>query len=245
MMRELRTFRLVVVAGFLTACSAVAQAKTEVELGLGILNYRDTSSKMDLDDLDIEADSTTTLTGDPNWTLTLLPDQYILELGVESGREDEIGRTLVAGAVVGEHFYAGAFLGMETIKSTIENDPDTGASTKTKANDNFLLIGPFAMYRTKTLEKRVTAHAALLRVSSKTKTEAGAAEAKSNWELLGLRFGGSYHAKVADRLYAGAGASYTLSLSGDAEVDGGNNEQDGDFDFQSFELELINLQLEL
>jgi len=61
---------------------------------------------------------------------------------------------------------------------------------------------------------------------------------------MGLEIGGTYRKAMFDRVYMGAGLSYMLSLSGDAEVEVNDNSDDGDFEMNVLTLTLADIMVE-
>lgn len=222
------------------ATSGLAMA-TEIELTIPLVGYQQTETDTDLDDGDVETKTTDTTTVAPDFSIEIFADDYLLGIDIDASGASKSG-AIRAGCLVRPNLYAGLAVGKEDSDSEVEIKVDGGATTDVDTEQETSVIGPFVHYRSRADKATIEAHALLAQFKSKS---TGEDDLTSTYEMLGLSFGGDYLYKVADRVHIGAGLDYTLSLSGDAEIETEGDDQDGDLDYTQLDLTLLQVRMEL
>jgi len=238
----MRTFPIclfTVLAGAATA----AQAKTAVEFTYTLLEYSDTVTKKDSDEINSDEKDTTLATADASFDLGIYADNMSLRL--EVGGADEFNVVRV-GWAINDKMYAGPLLGIRNNKHVENSKPDGVPKTETKTDSTAMAIGPFIHYRVKDTQQMIEAEAALAQINSKTKTTTQPADTELTIEdkMMALAISGNYRKAIWERVYFGAGLAYAFALSGDSTVDDGNNSTDYDVDYSNLELTLVDMLVE-
>jgi len=212
------------------------------ELGMSLVRVSRTEEEADLDEDNVDYEENATVTVTPQLGLNGYVARWWAGINVLTGK-DAVGGGLGLGYLINENVYLGGVLAHIDINTKTEIDEDGGNDIDVDRSLKIQKIGPVAIYRDNNAERLLQGFAGLMFVKRKGEVEvdvsAGDNSTDSEVKYTAIEIGGSYHRHIFQRLAAGVGASYSLAINGDAEV----NDADGDFDRNNLTLELLNLIL--
>jgi hypothetical protein len=214
--------------------------KLDLEVSTTALEIERTEWEADLDLSEIEAERATAVTAVPQLSVDGYAGLWWGSLDLAIGASGK-GGSLLGGYLVADNVYAAVELTYIDVDTETKVSVNRGASTKAEADSKTQIVGGLINYRENGTERLLNAYAGLFFASFEGEVEiaTGAAAGAGDVEVdyTALEFGGSYHRHFIDRLSVGAGLSYSMTISGDAEF--GND--DGDYDRSSLKLSLLDL----